>query len=117
MTPQSEAQKDLIAAYGSQHARIASLVRPLDPEQPARRPSATARSVAEVLEHLALTDALFLPALDRVVHGAPFDATAANRVWKPTLIGKGIVGSLTRPKPLRSWAMCSRFIASTSPGM
>ena len=105
MPSQSESQTDLIAAYNSQHAHITSLVRPLDPEQLARRPSATAWSVAEVLEHLTLSDALALTAVDSVLRGAPFDATAADRVWRPTVIGKFITSSLSRPKPLKSPAV------------
>jgi hypothetical protein len=102
MTTQAQTAEHLAAAYRTNHDRVASLVRPLDPERLLRRPAQDRWSVGEVLEHLTLMDELFLTAIVPLVHGASVDAGAPAREWKPTFIGGQIAKSLEGAKPLRS---------------
>jgi hypothetical protein len=96
-------QRDLYEQLGTEmranHARVAALARPLDPERLVCRPSAGAWSVGETLEHLLLLDELFLPAVQGKVRDARPDAAAPLREWRPTFFGKMLVGSLENPKP------------------
>jgi hypothetical protein len=99
-------QRDLHQQLGAEmranHARVASLARPLDPERLVRRPRAGAWSVGETLEHLLLMDELFLTAVLAQVRAARADAAAPLREWRPTFLGKMIVGSLEKPRPVKS---------------
>ena len=102
MTRQIEFGKQLAVDYRANHDRIAALVRPLDPERLHRHPIPGRWSVGEVLEHLALMDAVFLRALEPHLRTARADAAAGAREWKATVVGKLIAGPLQRPKPLKS---------------
>lgn len=55
-----------------------------------------------MLEHLTLMDELFLAAVTPLALGAPVDAAAATREWKPSFIGGQIVKSLEGTRPLKS---------------
>ena len=99
-------QRDLHARLGTEmrdnHARVAAVARTLDPERLVRKPRAGAWSVGETLEHLLLMDELFLPVVVKRMRGARLDAAAPAREWRPSFIGKMIVSSLEKPKPLVS---------------
>ena len=99
-------QRDLHARLGTEmrenHARVAGVARSLDPERLVRKPGPGAWSVGETLEHLLLMDELFLPVVEERVRGARPDAAAPAREWRPSFIGKLIVSSLEKPKPLVS---------------
>jgi hypothetical protein len=82
------------------HARVAELARPLDPERLVRRPGPGSWSVAETVEHLLLMDELFLPIVLERVRGARADAAAPLRQFRPTFLGRMVVGSLEKPKAL-----------------
>jgi hypothetical protein len=84
------------------HDRVASLARPLDPERLVRRPAPNSWSVAEVLEHLVLMDALFLTPAEPLVRASRQDAAAPLRAYRESFIGKKIAGSLQAPKALKS---------------
>jgi hypothetical protein len=84
------------------HARLATAVRGLDPEQLVRRPAPTSWSVGEVLEHLCVADELYAKPVATMIHRARPDAGAPLRDWTPTLVGKFIAGSLTKPKPVKA---------------
>jgi hypothetical protein len=99
-------QRDLHTQLGAEmranHGRVAALARPLDPERLVRRPGPHAWSVGDTLEHLLLMDELFLGAAQTAMRGARPDAAAPLREWRPSFIGRMVVGSLERPKPLKS---------------
>lgn len=102
MPTQRDLHQQLASDYRTSHQRVASLVRPLDPEQLVRRPTAPEWSVAEVLEHLVLMDELFLRAVEPLVRGGRADAGAPARSWSPSFIGRKITEALEQPKKLRS---------------
>jgi hypothetical protein len=102
MTTQAELKQKLEDDYRVSQGRIASLVRPLDPERLVRRPGPDRWSVGEVLEHLTLMDALFLRAVEPLVRTARRDAAAAARSWRASRIGKGIAESQQGSKPLKA---------------
>ena len=99
-------QRDLHARLGTEmrdnHARVAAATRSLNPERLVRKPGPGAWSVGETLEHLILMDELFLPVVVERIRGARPDAAAPAREWRPSFIGKMIVSSLEKPKPLMS---------------
>ena len=84
------------------HDRLASIVRPLDPERLVRRPQPGAWSVGEILEHLCVADELYEKPLTKLIRGARPDAAAPLREWKPSFLGKIIANALTSPKPSRT---------------
>src|SRR5262245_48956790 len=93
---------ELAAQYRRNHERLASIVRPLDPERLLRRPKPDGWSVGEVLEHLILMDGLFLRAIEQRIRAARIDAAAGGREWTPSWIGGGFAESLQNPKPLKA---------------
>ena len=99
-------QRDLHARLGTEmrdnHARVSAAARSLDPERLVRKPGPGSWSVGETLEHLLLMDELFLPVVVERIRGARPDAAAPAREWRPSFIGKMIVSSLEKPKPLLS---------------
>jgi hypothetical protein len=102
MLLQKELYDQLHSEMHANHESVASEVRPLDAEQISRRPAADAWSVAEVLEHLTLMDALFLDATEPLVRVARPDAGAPGRPYRESFIGKNIAGALVKPKALKS---------------
>jgi hypothetical protein len=84
------------------HERLATAVRPLDPEQLVRRPGPNSWSVGEVLEHLCVTDELYEKPYAKLIQHARPDAGAPLREWKPSFMGKLIAGALAKPKPVRA---------------
>ena len=101
-TTQRDLQQQLVSDYGANRSRIASIIRPLDPERLVRRPSPHDWSVAEALEHLVLTDELFLRSVEPLLRSARPDAGAPARSWSPTFVGRNIAGALERPRKLKS---------------
>jgi hypothetical protein len=97
---QRDLHQQLGATMRANHARVAELARPLDPERLVRKPAPDAWSVGETVEHLLLMDALFIPVVLERVRASRADAAAPLREWRPSLIGRMIVGSLEKPKPL-----------------
>ena len=104
--PQGQRQQDVHRQLREEmhraHGRITEIARALDPEQLVRRPAPGKWSVAHVLEHLLLLDALFLRPVEPLVRGARRDASAPPRPWRPTFIGNKIAESLTKPSPLNA---------------
>jgi hypothetical protein len=97
-------QRDLQQALDSRtHALrdgIVAITRPLDPERLLRRPPDGGWSVGHVLEHLCVTSELYEPPLRALLHGAPPDAAAPLREWKPTLIGGFMARTFAKPAKL-----------------
>ena len=80
--------------------RIAVAARSLDGAMLNEHPEPKGWSVAEVLEHLCVTDEAYDAPLDALLRGARPDAGAPAREWKPTFLGGMIAGSLERPRKL-----------------
>ena len=99
---QKDFHEQLVAEMRTNHDRIAALTRPLDPERLVRRPAPDSWSVAEVLEHLVLMDALFLAPAEPLVRTSRPDAAAPLREYRESFIGRMIAGSLQAPKALKS---------------
>ena len=102
MTTQRDLQQQLVSDYRTSHDRVASLVRPLDPERLVRRPSPNEWSVAETLEHLMLTDEIFLRSVEPLMRSARADAGAGARSWSPSFVGRKVAETLERPKKVKS---------------
>jgi hypothetical protein len=99
---QHELHEALKSEALANHARVAQLARPLDPERLVRRPSPPGWSVGEVLEHLCIADELYRKALTALVATARPDAGAPAREWRPTFFGKLIAGALSRPTKIKA---------------
>lgn len=99
---QRELLQDLTARAIDVRERIAAQVRPIAPERLLQRPAAGAWSVAEVLEHLCISDALYDAPISRVLRDSRPDAAAPLREHRPTWFGKFFAGSLSRPRRLPS---------------
>ncbi len=84
------------------HQRLAAVSRALDPEQVVRRPSPSAWSVGEILEHLCIADERYAKPVATLIHRAHIDAGAPLRPWRPTLLGRLIVNRLDQPKPMKT---------------
>ncbi len=103
MSPlQRDLHQQLQTEMVSLHERIATLARGLDPEQLVRRPAPGTWSVGEVLEHLCLADELYAKPVATLIHRAHIDAGAPFREWRPSLLGKLVVGRLAKPKPMKT---------------
>ena len=82
--------------------RIASLVRPLDPSKINEHPEPKGWSIAQVLEHLCVADERYEGPLAHLLASARKDASAPEREWKPSLIGRMIAEPMLKPKPLKA---------------
>lgn len=94
---QRELQQSLFARTLALTDRVGSMARPLDPEQLVRRPPTGGWSVGHVLEHLCVTSELYEAPIRALLRSARADAAAAQRQWKPTLIGRFTVRMFERP--------------------
>ena len=82
--------------------QLAGLIRPLNAAQLDEHPEPKGWSVAEVIEHLIISDERSrAPAMD-AMRTARADATAPLRAWKPSFLGGLIAGSLQKPRKLKS---------------
>jgi hypothetical protein len=99
---QRDLQNDLQARTLALRDRVATLTRPLDPEQLVRRPADGGWSVGHVLEHLCVTSELYEPRIRALLHASRPDAGAARREWKPSLIGRLMVSRFEDPKRMSS---------------
>ena len=100
--PQKDLHQQLRAEAIDTRERIAAMVRPLDPSKLNEHPEPDGWSVAQVLEHLCVADALYEAPLAALMRSARPDAGAPARAWKPSFIGGLIASSLLKPKRLRS---------------
>ena len=82
--------------------RIADLVRPLDAARLNEHPEPKGWSVAEVIEHLCVTEEASQPKFTAVVRSARRDAGAPAREWKPTFIGGFLANALQKPRPVKT---------------
>ena len=89
---QSEATRDQLTA----------ILRPLNSAQLNEHPEPKGWSVAEVIEHLCVSEEAYSDQFKATVRAARPDAGAAARVWHPTFLGKMIAGSLEKPRPLKA---------------
>jgi hypothetical protein len=80
--------------------RIATVSRPLDPEQLVRRPPDGGWSVGHVLEHLCVSTEIYESPIRALLRDARPDAAAPMRQWKPTIVGRLFVRALERPAKL-----------------
>ncbi len=97
---QRDLQQSLRTRTLATHERIASIARPLDPEQLNRRPPDGGWSVGQVLEHLCRATEVYEKPLQMLLREARVDAAAAAREWSPSLFGRLLVNSLAAPRKL-----------------
>jgi hypothetical protein len=102
MTIQRELQQQSKELALAARERITGLVRALTPDQLLIRPDPQAWSVAEVLEHLCITDETIEPSARRAIASARADAAAPLREWKPSLLGRLVGSSLTSTKKYKT---------------
>ncbi len=99
---QKELQVKWKADMQSVRERLEKVVRPLDGAKMNEHPEPGGWSIGEVLEHLCVSDELYEPKMRKLIAGARRDAAAANREWKPTLLGGMIAGGLEKPRKLKA---------------
>lgn len=80
--------------------RVAAAVRPLNGAQLNEHPEPKGWSIAEVLEHLCITDEMYDAPFAVIMRESRPDAGAAAREWKPSFLGGLIVGALKKPRPV-----------------
>ena len=99
-------QRDLHAQLRTEavalRERLAALLRPLDAAQLNEHPEPKGWSVAEVVEHLLVSDERSSAPAMKVVQTARADAGAPMREWKPSFLGGLIAGSLEKPRKLKA---------------
>ena len=99
---------DWRSSLGSLRERTLSLVTPLTQVERARTPAAGAWSVDMILEHVAITNALYATVMQRALTVQANRVTSQHPAWKPTLFGRmlrrSVDPSSTRklPSPRRS---------------
>ena len=97
-TPQSALLDELAAVAAENAARIGAHARPLSEAQLRWRPPEGGWGIADVLEHLCISDDSYLVKLRALL---PARASAAvPSGWSPTLAGRLLVGSLRNPRKL-----------------
>jgi hypothetical protein len=99
---QKELHEKCKADIQSVRERLIKVVRPLDGARLNERPEPNGWSVGEVLEHLCVSDELYMPKMTKLIAAARRDAGAANREWKPTLLGGMIAGALEKPRKVKA---------------
>jgi hypothetical protein len=103
MRIQQEAlHKKLRAESIATREKLASLLRALDKSKLNEHPEPEGWSVAQVLEHLCVSDEAVQAPYSELMRSARPDAGAAAREWKSSFIGGLIAGSLVKPKPLKA---------------
>jgi hypothetical protein len=99
-------QRDLYKQARSQsiamRERITELARPLDGDRLLQRPAPNAWSVGGVLEHICVAEGLFAGPVRNAIATARADAGAPLRVWKSTLLGGLVAGSLEKPRKIKA---------------
>ncbi len=99
-------QRDLHAQLREQtievRQRIADLVRPLNDAQLNEHPEPKGWSVAEVIEHLLVSDERGSATAVEVLRAARPDAGAPAREWKSTFLGGLVAGALEKPRKLKA---------------
>ena len=99
---QHELHRGLESQVEQTRHRIAELVRPVDLARLNEHPEPQGWSVAQVLEHLCVTDGAYESPLAVLLRGARADAGAPAREWRPSFLGKRIAGALENPRPLKA---------------
>ena len=97
-TPQSALLDELATVAAQNTARIGALARPLTEARLRWRPPEGGWGIADVLEHLCISDDSYLVKLRALLpSGAPVVVPAG---WRPSLAGRLLVGSLRNPRKL-----------------
>ena len=99
-------QRDLHAQLRAEaielRERLGSVLRPLDAARLNEHPEPLGWSIAEVVEHLLVSDERSSAPTMEVVRTARVDAGAPLREWKSSFLGGLIAGSLEKPRKLKS---------------
>ena len=99
-------QRDLHAQLREQSIgtrdHLTTLLRPLNSAQINEHPEPKGWSIADVLEHLCITQESYEDRFTATVRSARPDAGAPARAWHPTFLGKLIAGSLEKPRPMKT---------------
>ncbi len=94
--PQDELRRELAAAADALIARTATLEPELSGERLAWRPPDGGWSIGEVLEHLVISSRLYLERMRPLIGSA--DRATGSAEWRPTLVGRWLVRSMTSPR-------------------
>jgi hypothetical protein len=99
-------QRDLHAQLRAEtlelRVRLAGVLRPLDAAQLNEHPEPKGWSIAEVVEHLLVSDERSSAPSLEVIRKARPDGGAPLREWKPSFLGGLIAGSLEKPRKLKA---------------
>lgn len=82
--------------------RLAALLRPLNAAKLNEHPEPNGWSVAQVVEHLLVSDEKSSAPAMEVMRTARPDAAAPLREWKSSFLGGLIAGSLEKPRKLKA---------------
>lgn len=100
--PQKELHQQLRAEAIATRDNIAGMVRGLDASKLNEHPEPKGWSVAEVLEHLCVSDEVYDEPVRALLRSSRPDAGAQAREWKPSLLGGLIAGALLNPAPRKA---------------
>lgn len=97
--PMASSQVERLSRWAAEidrvNRRAASLVRGVRPEQLEWRPPAGGWSMAEVLEHLTVTNERYLTAMRE---STPVAVTPSAKPWRPTIAGALLNYAFRKPK-------------------
>jgi len=100
--PQRDLYQQLRAEITATRERLAAILKPIDASKLNEHPEPAGWSVAQVLEHLCVTDERYREPLATLLRNNRPDAGAPPREWKPSFVGGFIAESLLKPKPLKA---------------
>ena len=102
---QNQHRAALLDANRAVIARIREAVSTVPAEAMGRPPAAGGWSIAEVLEHLIVSADSYLELLRPVIGRKDGDRVDGSAVWKPSIMGGLLAGSLRNPRKLPAPAM------------
>lgn len=100
--PQKELHQQLRAEAIATRDKIAGMVRGYDSAKLNEHPEPKGWSIAEVLEHLCVSDEVYDEPVAALLRNSRPDAGAQAREWKPSLLGGFIAGALLKPTPRKA---------------
>jgi hypothetical protein len=99
---QQDLHRQLAESRTAARDEIVRLVTPLDPARLHEHPEADGWSIGEVLEHLCVSHEAYESRMKEMFRTARPDAGAPLREFKPTFLGKLLVGALESPRKVKT---------------
>ena len=100
MPTQSSQLREWRDALTAMRSRVAQTVLPLTPAERSKAPASGAWTVDQVLEHLAITNALYAASMKAAIASQAGSAPSSGGEWKPTWIG-GMLRNAVAPSAQR----------------